>query len=74
MMKTGELLALCRELKNKSLRDIETETGISNAILSQYETGKIKNISLKNAVILCDYYGLSLERLANTVRKATRDD
>ena len=74
MMKTVELLALCRELKNKSLRDIETETGISNAILSQYETGKIKNISLKNAVILCDYYGLSLERLANTVRKATRDD
>ena len=74
MMKMGELLALCRELKNKSLRDIETETGISNAILSQYETGKIKNISLKNAVILCDYYGLSLERLANTVRKATRDD
>jgi transcriptional regulator with XRE-family HTH domain len=43
-MKTAELLALCRELKGLTVRDVEKKTGISNAYISQIETGKIKSI------------------------------
>lgn len=67
MSKTSEMLALCRELKGLSLREVEQATGISNAYLSQIETGKIKNFSFKNAVKLCKFYNLKLERLAGTI-------
>lgn len=70
-MKTGELLALCRELKGLSLRDVEKATGLSNAYISQIETGK-NGIGFNNAVRLCDFYGLSLEKLASTVRNGTK--
>lgn len=67
-MTTGELLSLCRELKKLSQRDVEKATGISCAFISQVETGK-SGLSFEYAVKLCDFYGLSLERLAATVRK-----
>jgi len=66
-MKLGELLALCRELKGFSLREVEAQTGITNAFICQIETGKSMP-SFEKAVILCDFYGLSLEKLASTVR------
>jgi len=68
-METGELLALCRELKGVSLREVENKTGISNAYLSQIESGKIKNISFTNAVKLCRFYNLTLDRLAETTNE-----
>lgn len=67
-MKSGELLALCREMKGLSLRDVEKETGISNARISQIEGGA-PGFGFHNAVKLCDLYGITLERLAETVRK-----
>lgn len=39
-MKTGQFLALCREIKGLSLREVEKRTGVSNAALSQIETGQ----------------------------------
>lgn len=72
MMRTGELLAICRELTGFSLRTVEDLTGISNATLSQIETGRHK-ISFKNAVKLCDLYHLKLDRLADTVRETKND-
>lgn len=38
----GEYLALARELKGWSLRDLEKRTGISNALISQIEHGDVK--------------------------------
>jgi len=67
-MEAGELLALCRELKGLTLRDVEKATGLSNAFISQIETGKV-GIGFVNAVKLCDFYGITLERLADTIRK-----
>jgi transcriptional regulator with XRE-family HTH domain len=67
-MKFSELLSLTRELKGLSLRQVEKSTGISNAFISQVETGK-SEISFRNAVKLCDLYNLSLDRLAATVRE-----
>jgi transcriptional regulator with XRE-family HTH domain len=69
-MKAGELLALCRELKGLTIRDVERATGISNAFVSQVETGKA-NLGFENAIKLCDFYGISLDRLADTIRKQT---
>ncbi len=66
-MKPGELLALCREMKGLTLREVEAKTGISNAFVSQVETGKT-GLGFENAIKLCDLYGITLERLADTVR------
>ena len=66
-MKPGELLALCREMKGLTLREVETLTGLSNACICQAEKGH-HGLTFKNAVKLCDLYGISLDRLAKTVR------
>lgn len=68
-MKPGDLLAVCREMKGLTLREVEQLTGISNARISQIETGaKGEGFTFHNAVKLCDLYGISLDRLAKTVR------
>lgn len=65
----GDYLALCREIKGLSLRDVEKATGISNASLSQLETGKHEP-TFSKVVKLADLYGVRLERLAKEARKA----
>ena len=67
-MTPGELLSLCREMKGLTLRDVEKATGISNAFISQIERGVATGFSFERAIILCDLYGITLERLAATVR------
>lgn len=63
--KLAELLSLSRELKGLTLRQLERRTGISNALLSQMETGKVRDPSFRNIVIVSRALGLSLERLAD---------
>jgi transcriptional regulator with XRE-family HTH domain len=58
----GKLLALCRDLKGWTLRDLEKECGISNALISQIETGHIKDPGFSTVVRLCRALGLSIER------------
>ncbi len=41
----GEKLRQCRTLKSLTLRDVERETGISNAYLSQLEQAKVNEPS-----------------------------
>ena len=65
-MTLAEYLALARELKGITLRDLEKRTGISNALLSQMETGHIKNPSWQNVVAVSRALGFSLDRLADT--------
>lgn len=45
--KLGDYLKKLREQKHQTLRQIEEETGIQNAYLSQLENGKIANPSPK---------------------------
>lgn len=66
-MKLGELIAIARECKGWSLRDLEYHSGVSNAYLSQIETGKIKDIGFTKTVRICEALGISLERAASTV-------
>jgi transcriptional regulator with XRE-family HTH domain len=65
-MKIGELISLARELQGLTLRQFEKQTGISNALLSQIETGKVKEPSWRNVVKIAAALGVSLDRLART--------
>ena len=65
-MKLHEAIAYARECKGMTLRELEKKTGISNALLSQMETGAVKNPSFRNIVKISDVLKISLKRLART--------
>lgn len=70
-MRFGELIGIARECKGWTLRDLEKVSGVSNALISQIETGKNKDTSFTTAVRLADALGISIERAAETVRPIT---
>jgi transcriptional regulator with XRE-family HTH domain len=55
----GQLLRAARERKSLSLRAVERETGVSNAYLSQLESGKIRQPSPVVLHKLAELYGVS---------------
>lgn len=55
----GELLQAAREAKQLSLRAVEKATGVSNAYLSQVESGKIKQPSPTILHKLSELYEIS---------------
>ncbi len=62
MINYGKELKYHRIVRNKSLRDVEKDTGISDTNLSRWENGKVlPNIDF--CVILADYYEISLDEL-----------
>ena len=61
-MNFGEELKFQRTKRNKTLKEVERDTGISNSNLSRWESGKVlPNIGF--CVILADYYGITLDEL-----------
>jgi HTH-type transcriptional regulator, competence development regulator len=54
----GSFLASARQHQKLTLRAVEAETGISNAYLSQLETGKICSPSPSILQKLSDFYGV----------------
>lgn len=65
-MKLGELLSLSRELKKLTLRELEKKTGVSNAVISQIETGRVKDPGFRTVCKLASALGISLKRLSET--------
>lgn len=63
-MKLGELISLSRELKRMTLRDLESRSGVSNPLISQIESGKVKDPGFRTVCKLADALNLSLKRLA----------
>ena len=62
MKNYGEILREHRIVREKTLLDVEKDTGISNANLSRWECGKnLPNIDF--CVQLADYYGITLDEL-----------
>ncbi len=62
MKNYGEELKYQRTIRNKTLEQVEKDTGISNANLSRWERGKVlPNINF--CVILADYYGITVDEL-----------
>jgi HTH-type transcriptional regulator, competence development regulator len=65
MAKFQELLAAARKAKGVSLREVERATGVSNAYISQMETGAVAEPSPHKLQVLAKYYGLSYGTLMN---------
>lgn len=65
-MTLGELINLSRELKKMSLRDLEKKSGVSNALISQIETGQVLNPGFRTVSKIADALGVSLKRLSET--------
>ncbi len=63
-MKLGEVLAARRRARNMTLRDLSDESGVSNPLISQIETGRVKNPGIFTVVKLADALGLSMSKLA----------
>lgn len=62
MKNLGEELRYQRILRNKTLKQVEADTGISNSNLSRWECGKVlPNIDF--CIQLADYYEISLDEL-----------
>jgi transcriptional regulator with XRE-family HTH domain len=61
-MRIGELIAARRKEKGWSLRKLEALTGISNAVISQIETGHVKDPGFSTAVKLADALRIAPER------------
>lgn len=64
MTTLAEMIAIARDCKGMSLRQLESATGISNALLSQMETGKVKEPSWRNVVKIARALDIKLDRLA----------
>jgi transcriptional regulator with XRE-family HTH domain len=59
----GTYLRSLRSAKGLSLRDVEGKTGISNAFLSQIESGKVKEPSPVMLYKLAGLYGVPYEAM-----------
>src|SRR5437870_4218697 len=59
----GTYLKSVREARTLSLRDVEGKTGVSNAFLSQIESGKVKQPSPVALYKLAELYGVPYEVL-----------
>lgn len=69
MTSLPELIAIAREIKGWSLRDLEKASGVSNALISQIETGKVRDPGFTTVVRLVDALGLTLDRAAKMERE-----
>jgi transcriptional regulator with XRE-family HTH domain len=63
MSKLGDELRALREVRKKSLRQVEEETNVSNAYLSQLERGVAENPSPHLLHRLAEYYEAPYEAL-----------
>lgn len=64
-MRLGEFIAVAREINGLTLRELEKRTGISNALISQIETGHVKEPGWRTIVKLARALNLNLDRLAS---------
>ena len=63
-MKLHELIANARRQSGFSLRELEAETGISNPLLSQIETGHIKEPSFRKIIKIGMALKIPLKKMA----------
>jgi len=67
-MRIGELIAIARECKGWTLRNLERASGVSNALISQIELGRVKDPSFSKVVQILDALGVPLDRAATDIR------
>lgn len=64
----GDLIGTARECKGWTLRELEKVSGVSNALISQIETGKVRDPGFATVVRLVDALGVTLDRAAKAER------
>lgn len=69
----GTFLRSARERKGLSLRGVEKQTGVSNAYLSQIESGKINQPSPNILYKLSEIYQVSYDELLKLAGHPTSD-
>ena len=62
-MKFGTKFREIRNEQEKSLRDVERDTGITRGYLSRFERNKIPNASFSRMETLADYYGVDINTI-----------
>lgn len=67
MANYGEYIKALRESKGLTLREVEKQTEVSNAYLSQLESSKIKQPSPTTLYKLAELYGVKYEVLMEKV-------
>lgn len=76
-VKLDEMLRTLRRISGAKLREVEKKTGVSNAYLSQLETGATKNPSPQVLHSLAAFYDVPYESLmeaAGYLKPATDSD
>jgi len=64
----GDLMRLHRQNSHFTLREVEAATGISNAYISQLETGKVKSPGIDMVIKLCDIYGINVSDIVDFMK------
>lgn len=67
-MRLGKLIASTRKHQGLTIRELEFLSGISNPMICQIETGRIKEPGFFKVVKLCDALGISIQRAAQATR------
>ncbi len=67
MQNYGDYFRALREAKNMTLREVEKQADVSNAYLSQLESGKVKQPSPLTLHKLSEIYGVSYDLLMEKV-------
>lgn len=62
-MKLNEIIARARKAKGLTLRDLEKITSISNPLLSQIETGVVREPGFRKVVIIADSLGIPMNKI-----------
>lgn len=63
MRKLSLRLSNLRKARGKTLRQVESATGVSNPLISQIESGHVKNPGVFTVAKLAKFYGVTLDRL-----------
>lgn len=72
-MRLGELIGIARECKGWTLRELEKAAGVSNPLISQIESGKVKDPGFSTVVRLTDALGISIERARDALAALQAD-
>ena len=59
----GARLKLAREAQGLTIRDVEDATSMTNATVSQIETGRNKGPSIHRVKEMADLYGVKIDEL-----------
>ena len=72
-MTLAKLIRLTRQARGVTLRALEAQTGLSNAMISQLETGWVDDVSLRNAAKLAKAQrSLSKKKLGSANRRKAK--